>query len=50
MLNQDLAQYRRIRTGNQQFGTVDLGTGAFQQIRNAADQDFRGMVPASNEE
>jgi hypothetical protein len=35
-------------TGNQQFGTVDLGTGAFQQIRNAADQDFRGLVPASN--
>jgi len=35
-------------TGNQQFGTVDLGTGAFQEIRNAADQDFRGLVPASN--
>jgi hypothetical protein len=35
-------------TGNQQFGTVDLGTGAFQQIRNAADQDFRGLVPVSN--
>ncbi|MFL6417687.1 MAG: hypothetical protein ACJ74Y_18700 [Bryobacteraceae bacterium] len=35
-------------TGNQQFGTIDLGTGAFQQIRNAADQDFRGLVPASN--
>src|SRR3954452_819259 len=35
-------------TGNQQFGTLDLGTGAFQQIRNAADQDFRGLVPASN--
>src|SRR3954466_9377013 len=35
-------------TGNQQFGTVDLGTGAFHQIRNAADQDFRGLVPTSN--
>lgn len=35
-------------TGNQQFGTVDLGSGAFQQIRNAADQDFRGLIPASN--
>src|SRR3954464_6310748 len=35
-------------TGNQQFGTVDLGTGAFQQIRSAADQDFRGLIPASN--
>jgi len=35
-------------TGNQQFGTVDLGTGAFHEIRNAADQDFRGLVPASN--
>ncbi|HZQ50993.1 MAG TPA: hypothetical protein VFB14_02290 [Bryobacteraceae bacterium] len=37
-----------LATGNQQFGTVDLGTGAFQEIRNAAGQDFRGLVPASN--
>src|SRR5947209_2313440 len=35
-------------TGNQQFGTVDLGTGSFHEIRNAADQDFRGLAPASN--
>jgi hypothetical protein len=35
-------------TGSQQFGTVDLGTGAFHQIRDAADQDFRGLIPAPN--
>lgn len=37
-----------LATGNQQFGTVDLATGAFHEIRSAADQDFRGLVPASN--
>jgi hypothetical protein len=35
-------------TANQQFGTVDLATGAFQQIRSAAGEEYRGLVPASN--
>jgi hypothetical protein len=37
-----------LATCNQQFGTVDLGTGAFQQIRSDAGQEYRGLVPVSN--
>jgi hypothetical protein len=37
-----------LATGNQQFGTVDLGTGAFQQIRSEAGEEYRGLVPFSN--
>ena len=37
-----------LATDNQQFGTVDLSTGAFQQIRSQAGEEYRGLVPASN--
>jgi hypothetical protein len=37
-----------LGTGDQQFGTVDLGTGAFQQIHSGAGEEYRGLVPASN--
>jgi hypothetical protein len=37
-----------LATGNQQFGTVDLGTGAFQQISSEAAEEYRGLVPVSN--
>jgi hypothetical protein len=37
-----------IITGKQQFGTVDLGTGAFQQIRSEAGEEYRGLIPTSN--
>jgi outer membrane protein assembly factor BamB len=37
-----------LATDDQQFGTVDLGTGAFQQIRSAAAEEYRGLVPISN--
>jgi hypothetical protein len=37
-----------LATNNQQFGTIDLSTGAFQQIRSQAGEEYRGLVPASN--
>src|SRR5436305_9543342 len=37
-----------LATNDQQFGTVDLGTGAFQQIRSGTGEEYRGLVPASN--
>jgi len=37
-----------LATDNQQFGTLDLNTGAFQQIRSAAGEEYRGLVPAAN--
>src|SRR3954451_5540026 len=37
-----------LASGNEQFGTVDLSTGAFQQIRSQAGEEYRGLVPASN--
>ena len=37
-----------LATNDQQFGTVDLGSGVFQGIRTSADQEYRGLVPASN--
>lgn len=37
-----------LATDNQQFGTVDLSTGAFQEIRTSAAEEYRGLVPASN--
>lgn len=37
-----------LATNNQQFGTLDLSTGSFQQIRSQATEEYRGLVPASN--
>jgi hypothetical protein len=37
-----------LDTNNQEFGTVDLGTGAFHQIRSEAGEEYRGLVPVSN--
>jgi hypothetical protein len=37
-----------LATNDQQFGSVDLATGAFQQIRSGAGQEYRGLVSASN--
>jgi hypothetical protein len=37
-----------LDTNDQQFGTVDLATGAFQQIRSGPGGEYRGLVPASN--
>src|SRR4051794_22699402 len=37
-----------LATNDQQFGTVDLATGAFHQIRSGAGEEYRGLVPGSN--
>lgn len=37
-----------LATDDQQFGTVDLATGAFHQLRTAPGEEYRGLVPASN--
>lgn len=36
-----------LANSNQQFGTVNLGNGAFQQLRSEAGEEHRGLVPAS---
>jgi hypothetical protein len=37
-----------LMTRNNQFGTVDMATGAYQQIGPNAPDEYRGLVPASN--
>lgn len=37
-----------LASDDQQFGTIDLTNGAFQQIRTGAAEEYRGLVPASN--
>lgn len=37
-----------LMTGNNQFGTVDLATGAYRQTGPNAPDEYRGLVPASN--